>query len=550
MIRHNGLFVAPRRRVTVTDIFLSLLVSAIIFGLRSPRATLAKLRKVASETKVATLVRTLSREFSRESLFSPRDGLGSRDGNRPSRVGGGGLQESASESCLDLRAMSRHTSPLESPQPGALRRSKNRARRTPPASTFAPTRRASVSSDDDTRSIEWMSRMAQWGAHRVDGLFFLLLAVQCASLLVYVINGKYFFGLKYSVLQWAARSFVVRSWLKVMLPTSNGALVFLAYAVVRAYPLKKCVIRRWRALAGVNVVILYAVQRLYELMRGDATTMLLAENSAEIRELLSFVPPSMAVIDNVTFPLRHFFPVTLLHTDRIHQTERMLFVGNHSLFALDAPFVVRAIYLKTGIWLRPLAEHSWFALPGVSEILSAIGAVDGTTENCDALMESGANLLVYPGGAHEAWKLTTDGKYSLKWDRNPTGFARMAIKHKYAVVCLSCIGIEDAFHPVVDIPISSILRLGGLMKPNNKSFLFKEGSKISLLAPPNPLQAQRLYCQFGHPIWTEGPDAITDPNKLREAAKSELITGIEQLKIHRDHDPNRYVFRSNSRSSL
>ena len=41
---------------------------------------------------------------------------------------------------------------------------------------------------------------------------------------------------------------------------------------------------------------------------------------------------------------------------------------------------------------------------GWRDFLAGFGAVDGTRENCAALMREGESILVYPGGAREVFK--------------------------------------------------------------------------------------------------------------------------------------------------
>ena len=46
------------------------------------------------------------------------------------------------------------------------------------------------------------------------------------------------------------------------------------------------------------------------------------------------------------------------------------------------------IYIYMYTLLRPLGEHSWFALPFIGELVHFAGIVDGTRHNCDLLMRS------------------------------------------------------------------------------------------------------------------------------------------------------------------
>ena len=71
-----------------------------------------------------------------------------------------------------------------------------------------------------------------------------------------------------------------------------------------------------------------------------------------------------------------------------------------------------------------------------------MGAVDGTRRNVDLLMEAKQAIFVYPGGARETFKKTTDKKYELIWG-NRTGFAEMAIRHGCTIIPVTNYGTED-----------------------------------------------------------------------------------------------------------
>ena len=81
-----------------------------------------------------------------------------------------------------------------------------------------------------------------------------------------------------------------------------------------------------------------------------------------------------------------------------------------------------------------------------------MGAVDGTRRNVDLLMQTGQAIFVYPGGARETFKRTTDEKYCLIWgDRK--GFAQMAVRHGCTIVPVTNYGTEDMINVVGDIPL-------------------------------------------------------------------------------------------------
>ena len=83
-------------------------------------------------------------------------------------------------------------------------------------------------------------------------------------------------------------------------------------------------------------------------------------------------------------------------------------------------------------------------------------------------MEQGCCLLVYPGGAREAWKRTTDKPYEILWGDNHVGFVRMAVRHGYTIVPVATVGTEDVVRPaprtmcahqnLIDLPVPGMIR--------------------------------------------------------------------------------------------
>ena len=99
------------------------------------------------------------------------------------------------------------------------------------------------------------------------------------------------------------------------------------------------------------------------------------------------------------------------------------------------------LFSKKDVYVHGLADHFYFACPHGS-FLKAFGAVDGTRDNADALMEAKKNILVCPGGGHEVFKHSSVSKYSLLW-KERLGFARLAIKHGYQIIPCASVGVED-----------------------------------------------------------------------------------------------------------
>jgi 1-acyl-sn-glycerol-3-phosphate acyltransferase len=122
-----------------------------------------------------------------------------------------------------------------------------------------------------------------------------------------------------------------------------------------------------------------------------------------------------------------------------------LLVANHT-FGWDTAFVVARIRARTGRTVWALGEHLWWRVPGLRRLASALGVVDGTKENVDALLASGELVLVLPGGLREAVK-PRELRYRLLWGHR-YGFVHAAVRNRVPLVPLACIGGDDVFSVV------------------------------------------------------------------------------------------------------
>ncbi|KAL3893969.1 MAG: hypothetical protein SGCHY_005537 [Lobulomycetales sp.] len=171
-------------------------------------------------------------------------------------------------------------------------------------------------------------------------------------------------------------------------------------------------------------------------------------------------------------PLTNWFPHDFRSADsnhkdnRVHQ--RVLYVVNHTTLALDTPFVFSAISRsreetsrntsrdtarreKSSIhWPRGLADRLHFVFPIWRHALMFFGAVEGSPQNCETLMQQGYPVLVYPGGSREVMRKSGDEPYTLFW-KERTGFARMAIQHGYSIVPVASVGLEEMIHIAMGI---------------------------------------------------------------------------------------------------
>jgi 1-acyl-sn-glycerol-3-phosphate acyltransferase len=195
---------------------------------------------------------------------------------------------------------------------------------------------------------------------------------------------------------------------------------------------------------------------------------------------------------------------------------RALLVANHT-FGWDVAFAMSAIRRAQHRPVWALGEHAWWKWPFLRSIAAAVGTVDGTPENLDALLAKDELVVVMPGGLREAVK-PRELRYRLLWGRR-YGFVKAAIRNRTPLVPLACIGGDDLFDFV------------GNAYRRGERILRRTGIPVPLPARILPIpHLVRLEFVIGDPI--PPPDdvgAADDPSALRrlrhevEGALHELI---------------------------
>jgi len=239
-------------------------------------------------------------------------------------------------------------------------------------------------------------------------------------------------------------------------------------------------------------------------------------------------------------PLRLLTSPISYGLDNIPRGRPCLFVGNHTLFSLDAPMMIAELYAKRGVVIRSLGDHVHFRIPLWRDLLTKFGVIDGTRDNCAALMAAGESVLVFPGGAREVFKHKGE-KYRLLWGER-LGFARMAIQYGYPIVPFAAVGAEDALDIVLD---------GDALVPDAaRPLLERLGVRTDAFIPfvkgigPTPLpRPERLYFSFARPIETRTyagrhTDAAACAS-VRDRTKRAIEKGIAFLLAKRARDPER-----------
>jgi 1-acyl-sn-glycerol-3-phosphate acyltransferase len=226
--------------------------------------------------------------------------------------------------------------------------------------------------------------------------------------------------------------------------------------------------------------------------------------------------------------MKRLFKPMVLGAENIPE-QPCLFVGNHSLFALDG-WVIGPLFVKElNRFPRGLGDKFLFANPRIGDFILKRGGVLGHPDVCAALMEAGQDLLVFPGGAYEAVK-PSSRKYELLWQQR-YGFVRLAARHGYTIMPMGLVGPDEFYGHLMegqDLPNSA---LGKLLK---RLGLLTEDIRSDIL-PPIPIGAlgtplpklQRCYLGFGEPVDLSAHKGRTPTKKQQQAIRDEVAEQIE-----------------------
>jgi 1-acyl-sn-glycerol-3-phosphate acyltransferase len=271
-------------------------------------------------------------------------------------------------------------------------------------------------------------------------------------------------------------------------------------------------------------------------MRSKKSAGMLARarfSTDELRELidifLAVEGPDVRSLKRQYAIIKPYFSPTVVGLDNIPE-EPTLFIGNHSMFALDAVIMLPTVYHETGRFLRPMADNIWFgSMPGKK--MATGGMVLAHPEVCAALMEAGHDLLVFPGGAAEANK-PEEKRYSLVW-RERYGFLRLAAKHGYNITPFGMVGPDEGWEHVIegeDILHSKLLKLlqrMGLVGDIRDDILPPIPRGVLNTWIPRP---QHCYLAFGEAVEVpdrRGKKGISE--RIQKSIRKQIANSIESL---------------------
>ena len=243
---------------------------------------------------------------------------------------------------------------------------------------------------------------------------------------------------------------------------------------------------------------------------------------------LAVKPPSGVELEVSYQIIKRLFKPMILGADNIPDRP-CLFVGNHSLFALDGWVIGPLMTKELNRFPRGLGDKFLFANPRVADFVLKRGAVMGHPEVCSALMKAGEDLIVFPGGAHEAVK-PASMKYELQW-KERYGFVKLAARHGYTIVPFGLVGPDEFYGHLMegqDIPgsaLGTVLRRLGLLNDDVRADVLPPipiGALGSFLPKP-----QRCYLGFGEPIDLARYEGRTPTKKEQKSIRAAVAEAIE-----------------------
>ena len=128
-----------------------------------------------------------------------------------------------------------------------------------------------------------------------------------------------------------------------------------------------------------------------------------------------FELPPEKTMDFISKIVNWYFKPQYLGLENLAKNKHGLYVSNHTLLGLtDGPLYMPMLWKEKNIYLRPLVDKMQKDLPLWRSIVTDIGGVNGSKENCERLMEFKQHILVFPGGTNEISKIKGE-EYKLKW---------------------------------------------------------------------------------------------------------------------------------------
>lgn len=248
-----------------------------------------------------------------------------------------------------------------------------------------------------------------------------------------------------------------------------------------------------------------------------------------IQMALAVQRPAGLKLDIAYQLVKRIFDPMVIHAERLPDRP-CLFVGNHSLFALDGWILAPIMLTQYDRFLRGLGDRFLFASERLAETILNFGGVMGHPEVCSALMRHGHDLVVFPGGAHEAVK-PAHQLYELQW-KERYGFVKLAAQHGYTIMPFAMVGPDEFYDHLLEGEELPETRVGQLLQ---RLGVINDETRSDML-PPIPIGAlgtlvpkpQRCYLGFAEPLDLADLQGKRLTKRRLQSVRSQVAERIEQ----------------------
>jgi 1-acyl-sn-glycerol-3-phosphate acyltransferase len=205
-----------------------------------------------------------------------------------------------------------------------------------------------------------------------------------------------------------------------------------------------------------------------------------------------------------------YFRVESRGAEHIPRTGPAILVANHGgVLPVDGAILWLDVVRRTGRVPRPVAARFVARVPLIRTAFARVGAVPGTRDAVDRLLEHGELVEIFPEGISGVAKPYRH-RYQLQaWN---TGHARLALRHRAPVIPVAIIGAEESWPLAARVPLH----------PFGAPYL-------PIAASPVPLPV-RYHIAYGAPLALH--DEVTgDPEvpATIEAAAARVRRAVEAL---------------------
>jgi 1-acyl-sn-glycerol-3-phosphate acyltransferase len=249
---------------------------------------------------------------------------------------------------------------------------------------------------------------------------------------------------------------------------------------------------------------------------------------SHIERALAAKPPQGLEMDITYRLVQRVFSPEITGAENIPERPCM-FVGNHSLFALDGAVLTPIFLKKLRRFTRAMGDKFLFSNRTLADYLLSLGIVMGHPDVCSALMEAEQDLLLFPGGAYEAVK-PVSRLYELQW-KDRFGFIKLAATHGYTIMPFGLVGPDEFYGHLIEGQDLPHTVLGRLL---TRLGVLHADTRTDIL-PPIPIgtlgtifpKPQRCYLGFGQGVDLARYKGKSLSKKTLHAVRNEVASQIE-----------------------